>query len=78
MCSTELAARALVAGLLPMRLPFDHAFDREWFFGLRAATVLPSPCSQIESDFPLVGPTRDLSETFGTPAVSYHLSLPGV
>jgi glycosyl transferase family 25 len=45
------AARALLAGLLPMRLPFDHAFDREWFFGLRAATILPSPCSQIESDF---------------------------
>ncbi len=45
------AAKALLAGLLPMRLPFDHAFDREWFFGLRAASIQPFPSSQLESDF---------------------------
>jgi glycosyl transferase family 25 len=45
------AAERLLAGLLPMRLPFDHAFDREWFFGLRAATIHPFPCSQVESEF---------------------------
>lgn len=38
--------------LLPMWLPFDHAIDREWTCGLRAAYVLPYLCSQTESGFP--------------------------
>lgn len=45
------AARALAEGLLPMCLPIDHAMDREWRFGLRAACVLPFPASQLESGF---------------------------
>ncbi len=45
------AARALLGHLLPMRLPYDHAIDREWFWGLRAAYILPFPASQTESDF---------------------------
>ena len=47
----RLAATALLDRLLPMRLPYDHAFDREWFFGLRAAYISPFPASQIESPF---------------------------
>lgn len=45
------AARAFLARLLPMRVPFDHAIDREWCLGLRAGYVLPFPVSQTESDF---------------------------
>ena len=45
------AARTLVSRLLPMWLPIDHALDREWFFGLRAAYILPFPASQRESGF---------------------------
>ncbi len=45
------AAQAFVDRLLPMWLPFDHAVDREWHFGLRAAYVLPFPCSQTEAGF---------------------------
>jgi glycosyl transferase, family 25 len=45
------AAETLRAHLLPMRLPFDHAIDREWFWGLRAAQIVPFPVSQTESDF---------------------------
>ncbi len=45
------AARAFVAGLLPMWLPFDHAVDREWCFGLKGAYILPFPCSQTEAGF---------------------------
>ncbi len=45
------AAEVLCAGLLPMRLPYDHALDREWFLGLRAAYITPFPASQSESDF---------------------------
>jgi len=45
------AAAAFLDQLLPMRLPFDHAFDREWVMGLRAAYVSPFPASQSESPF---------------------------
>lgn len=45
------AAQRFVEGLLPMRLPFDHAIDREWALGLRAAYVLPFPFSQTERGF---------------------------
>lgn len=45
------AAEVLARKLLPMRLPFDHAFDREWFFGLSAAYVLPLPVSQTGTTF---------------------------
>jgi glycosyl transferase family 25 len=45
------AARALSTGLMPMRLPIDHAMDREWIFGLRAASIYPFPASQQESGF---------------------------
>ncbi|MGI8955828.1 MAG: glycosyltransferase family 25 protein [Chthoniobacterales bacterium] len=45
------AATAFRAKLLPMRLPFDHAFDREWTLRLRAAYIFPFPASQTESPF---------------------------
>ncbi len=45
------AARATVTRLLPMYLPIDHALDREWFYGLRAACILPFPVSQSDSGF---------------------------
>lgn len=47
----RVAGTALISRLLPMRLPYDHAFDREWFLGLRAACIIPFPASQIESPF---------------------------
>lgn len=45
------AARALVDGLLPMWLPYDHALDREWVHGFRVASVAPFPISQTEEEF---------------------------
>lgn len=45
------AASAMLGRLLPMRLPYDHAIDREWFWGLRAAYILPFPISQTENEF---------------------------
>ncbi|HLB34656.1 MAG: hypothetical protein A3F67_02805 [Verrucomicrobia bacterium RIFCSPHIGHO2_12_FULL_41_10] len=45
------AAQVLVKKLLPMWLPWDHAIDREWFFGLRALSVKPFPISQTEEQF---------------------------
>jgi glycosyl transferase family 25 len=38
---TRHAADAYLARLLPMRLPYDHAFDRGWHFGLRLREVRP-------------------------------------
>ncbi len=37
------AAAALLAGLLPLRFPYDIAFERGWDFGLRVRAVLPPP-----------------------------------
>ncbi len=45
------AAKAFVKHLLPMRLPIDHAMDREWFCGLKSLAVLPFPASQVDSGF---------------------------
>jgi len=45
------AARAFVEHLLPMWLPYDHAFDREWCYGLRCLSVLPFPISQTDGLF---------------------------
>ena len=45
------AAGAFVKGLLPMWLPWDHAADREWPFGLKAVSVSPFPISQTEEKF---------------------------
>jgi glycosyl transferase family 25 len=40
------AAQWFVRKLLPMRLPFDLAFDLEFFQGLRSAFVTPIPINQ--------------------------------
>lgn len=45
------AAAAMVKGLLPMWLPWDHAADREWPLGLKAVSVSPFPISQTEEAF---------------------------
>ena len=46
------AAASYVKHLLPMWLPWDHAFDREWFLGLRALVVMPFPINQTREEFP--------------------------
>ncbi len=45
-------------GLLPMQLPYDHAFDRAWTFGLMQRLVVPTPC----------GHDDQVASTIGTPA----------
>ncbi|MFI0348150.1 MAG: glycosyltransferase family 25 protein [Chthoniobacterales bacterium] len=45
------AAEIFVKRLLPMWLPWDHAIDREWFFGLKAFAVAPFPISQTNKKF---------------------------
>jgi glycosyl transferase family 25 len=38
------AAQVLVERLLPMTLPYDHALEQAFLFGLRLRTVTPIPC----------------------------------
>ncbi|MBM3857036.1 MAG: glycosyltransferase family 25 protein [Verrucomicrobia bacterium] len=45
------AASILVRELLPLWLPWDHAIDREWNFGLKALAVAPFPISQADEKF---------------------------
>jgi len=45
-------------GLLPMQLPYDHAFDRAWRFGLQQRLVVPTPC----------GHDDQVASTIGAPA----------
>lgn len=40
------AAQKLVKVLLPMKLPLDHAYDREWLWGLRALMIYPILANQ--------------------------------
>lgn len=44
------AAKTYVRGLLPMRLPYDHEYDRAWAWGLRCRTVMPAPCRHSFED----------------------------
>ncbi|SMM97772.1 Beta-1,4-galactosyltransferase [uncultured Candidatus Thioglobus sp.] len=43
-------AKALIKHLLPMRLPYDHAFDREWLFGIKSLWMQPFPVNQRFDD----------------------------
>jgi glycosyl transferase family 25 len=38
------AARIMVEALLPMRLPYDLAYERGWEFDLKIRMVTPAPC----------------------------------
>lgn len=40
------AAQKMLAKMAVMKVPYDHAFDREWFYGLRALSVSPFPFDQ--------------------------------
>ncbi len=43
------AAQAYADQLLPMRLPYDHVFDRGWAFGLQVRLATPTPCLHDDS-----------------------------
>jgi glycosyl transferase, family 25 len=45
-------------GLLPMQLPYDHAFDRAWVHRLKQRLVVPTPC----------GHDDQVASTIGIPA----------
>ncbi len=53
------AARVLSKRLLPMFLPYDHALDREWQWGLKSLCVNPLPIDQESHDFATQIQTRN-------------------
>lgn len=55
------AAQRYVEQLLPMQLPYDHAYDRGWVYGLKVRRVFPEVCvhdDQVESTIGTPGPSR--------------------
>ncbi len=48
------AAQVYLDGLLPMRVPFDHEFDRGWYWGLKVRAVTPSPCGHDQEGESLI------------------------
>jgi glycosyl transferase family 25 len=38
------AVKRMASRLLPMRLPFDHEYDRGWFWGVKVCSLLPYVC----------------------------------
>lgn len=55
------AAQRYVQALLPMQLPYDHAFDRGWVYGLKVRRVFPEVCVHddlVESTIGTPGPSR--------------------
>ena len=55
------AAQRYRASLLPMQLPYDHAYDRGWRYGLKVRRVFPEVCAhddQVESAIGTPGPSR--------------------
>lgn len=54
------AAELLVEKLLPMQLPYDHALERAWLFGLKLRTVTPSPCPSESNLVSTIGDRQQL------------------
>ena len=55
------AAQRYAEQLLPMQLPYDHAYDRGWVYGLKVRRVFPEVCvhdDQVESTIGNPGPSR--------------------
>lgn len=53
------AAKQLLEKLNPMWLPFDHAFDREWSFGVKAMCINPMPILQNITPESQINATKD-------------------
>jgi len=72
----RLAAQRYVQQLLPMQLPYDHAYDRGWVYGLKVRRVFPEVCvhdDQVESTIGNPGPARKFAWYRRLPAYAYRL-----
>lgn len=60
-------AATYVEQLLPMRLPFDHAFGEGWRLGLKVRLLTPCPCDHDE----VIESTMGYAPS-GTPSRKFH------
>lgn len=70
------AAQNYLSGLLPMRVPYDHEFDRGWHWGLKVRAVMPSPCGHDQAGESLINTTttqRKFHWTKRWPAIGWRL-----
>lgn len=70
------AAQRYLEVLLPMQLPYDHAYDRGWRYGLKVRRVSPEVCehdAMVESTIATPGPTRKFHWSRRLPAFVYRL-----
>ena len=57
----RVAAQRYLERLLPMQLPYDHAYDRGWVYGLKVRRVFPEVCEHddlVESTIGNPGASR--------------------
>ncbi|RKX47706.1 MAG: hypothetical protein DRP64_00260 [Verrucomicrobia bacterium] len=47
----RFAAQQCIEKIMPMRLPYDEALDRDWDFGCRSACIIPFPV-KLEEEMP--------------------------
>lgn len=67
------AARCCVERLLPMKLPYDVALDREWAYGFRTACIFPLPV-QLDAEVPgQIPKARRIRLYRSTSFHAYHL-----
>ncbi len=70
------AAQNYLAQLLPMSLPYDHAFDRGWDLRIKVRLLSPTPCihdNQIESTIGFLDPSRKFHWSRRIPTYIYRL-----
>ncbi|NBO77520.1 MAG: glycosyltransferase family 25 protein [Betaproteobacteria bacterium] len=70
------AAQRYVEQLLPMQLPYDHAYDRGWVYGLKVRRVFPEVCvhdDQVESTIGNPGPSRKFAWYRRWPTYAHRL-----
>lgn len=60
------AVETLVQKLLPMQLPYDHALERSWLYGLKLRIVTPAPCPSETNLASTIG-NRIVLKTFKLP-----------
>lgn len=58
------AAQIYSQGLLPMKIPYDHEFDRAWYWGLKIRMVTPHPCGHDEHEISMINTASTLRVKF--------------
>ncbi len=58
------AAKIYAQGLLPMKLPYDHEFDRAWYWHLKVRMVVPHPCGHDDQEISMINTSQTVKVKF--------------